>query len=113
MNYLRWRICNKLIEVGLTVEVIGVIVEFEVKIEVSLDVLMFTGIKYVAAVVVNAIIIFLSVVAINDMKIDDMVIFGNVVIAGETVLSCAESVFGNLVLVKVDACGDLESNAIA
>ena len=97
----------------MTVEVIGVIVDFEVKIEVALNVLMFTGIEFVAAVVVNAIIIFVSVVVINDMKIDDVVIFGNVVIVGETVVSCAESVFSKFGTCEVGACGDLESNAIA
>ena len=35
-------VCNKLIQVGLAVEVIGVIVDFFVKIEVDVDVLMFT-----------------------------------------------------------------------
>ena len=105
-------VCNKLIVVGLAVEVIGVIVDFEVKIEVDVDVLMFTGIEFVPAVIVSAIF-FVSVVAINDMKIDDVVIFGNVVIVGETVVSCAVSVFDKFVTCEVSACDDLESNAIA
>ena len=59
------------------------------------------------------LLLFISVVAINDTKIDDVIIFGDVVIVGGTVVSCAESVFGKFVTCEVSVVGDLESNAIA